>query len=911
MKTIANILFPFCLLVLVLLTGCETEDMWEQPYTPKGDEVAVNLSFYTNSGKNVVTRAGEKDLMNYIDDVHILIFKDKGEAGVLEDGDSVVIRDYIQYGVEQKVYLRSNTSYYIFAAANIDPFNSPTGNAATYFNDVKTYGQLKSKYVIIGSSLIPDKLIMTTDSVVKVKLPYKNEVDDEVNMRIPLSRVHTQLELNIYNRVNPLDTTIVSGVYPVSFTGLSIPMTSHLMKLPYDHSAVLQSAGKTAFTQTQTYMLPKPVDTLYVMDGKTYTLQTVRGFIFENHQGDTTGLINVYDRRKMAPANATIAQITSNTDRNVLLTYMLPGKGRDKVTGTDVINNFDIDRNCIYHLNVIINSADTVQIKTDTRREFLDQLVVLTLPDMRRVDAHYMDIPTFLIGKHGRAKFESYTCEVDANGDVVFEDEKKKIPKNMQPMGKNGWLRFSWNNPFRPSTASNIHYAGLTDATTGATPILHFDEFIEHVDTESKPLPPKRSAVIRIGYVSEVGSNADYETAAASGGESVFYMTVSQWGLRTVGQVGGYDATTHSYASLLGVESTEENRFGYYLNQVTNNGPTWNYSGQASNTALNTAYDGKTATKVRYDAYRNQPVFGGVPPARDNKRGTDYDPVYNTFAADYCMRKNRDEDGNGIIEGNEIKWYLPTPVQLMQISLWRSAFNYSFNISYVPFITPYWSTNEVDASTALALDFSAQQANVFTSDVTAFDKTTRYPVRCVRDIPGKTTGMIYKSGNYLAGNIAGHLPSTILGNKTGWNESAIVSLPGNATMQTALIISRYYVRSGNTITTGDGGGTPCSNYSEPDYPAGVNNWRLPTQRELSFLYAYVGMIDNLLLTKFGAGNYDPFQMGFHWTATNDGNGGHFWGVNFQTGASAMSHKNKSSGYYRCVRYISTPLTPDP
>ncbi len=922
-NAILKITTCLCLLLFIGF-GCVTEDYYYVP--SKGNiqgNVSVQLKFHTSAGKDIITRAGEKSpidsLMERIDDVHVLVFKTTAtDVNDLQDTDSVVTRSYIQYGVEQKIYLQTDSTYYIFAAANLDAFNSPNGDASTYFDDVHTYGDLKEKFIVIGSSLVPKKLVMTTKGVVQVKLP--NEVDQSATVNVFLDRVYSQLELNIYNKVDNEGENL-SGVFPVSFTGIHVPKCSYLLErnvanyteplesMKWDYSGkYYPDNSATAFTQTQTYQLPTPEAKLVSRNGVWYTKQTVYGFIFENRQGDISGIDSVQQRFRKAPPFAMYAQITSatavspkNPKGEVLLSYIHPGKGWSGKTDDPVyINNYDIDRNCIYHMDVYINSIDSVDY--DSRRFFLDQLVVLTLPDLSRVDAHYMDIPIFLRGSNGRVKLQSGLGELDANGNL--------IPETWQPMEHSDpentkWLRFSWYNPFDSTKARPVHYAGLgtTDAVSSATPIIHFNEFTDYVNTEANPLPPKRTALIRVGYVTGAGTNIEYETGVAGNNENVFYVPVSQWGLRTVGQVGGYDENEKRYTSLLGVETAEEYRFGYYPGDANIPGPTWGYSGQVTNTNLNEAYNGKKATKARYDAYR----AGGVHPIR----GTGgYDPVYNTNAADYCMRKNRDENGDSIISGAEVKWYLPTPAQLMQISLWRSAFNYSFNLTYSLFTSNYWTVNEVDGTNALALNFAAKEAGVFTSAVSPLLKGTQTSIRCVRDIPLPTGGspIIYEHEGHLYGDLTGHLPGSILADKTNWQDKSIISFAGNEKMQPTLIISKRYVQSGNGILTSGAGTDYCAGYSEVG-DTYLGKWRLPTQREMSFIYAYTGMIDDLLITKFGVNGYDSFKQEFHWAATDDGNGGHFWGVHFGTGQSQMFQKNQFKGYFRCVKYISSAPIP--
>lgn len=42
---------------------------------------------------------------------------------------------------------------------------------------------------------------------------------------------------------------------------------------------------------------------------------------------------------------------------------------------------------------------------------------------------------------------------------------------------------------------------------------------------------------------------------------------------------------------------------------------------------------------------------------------------YDTFAARYCYDRNRDENGNGKIDDEEFKWYLPAANQILGVGI--------------------------------------------------------------------------------------------------------------------------------------------------------------------------------------------------------------------------------------------------
>ena len=72
-------------------------------------------------------------------------------------------------------------------------------------------------------------------------------------------------------------------------------------------------------------------------------------------------------------------------------------------------------------------------------------------------------------------------------------------------------------------------------------------------------------------------------------------------------------------------------------------------------------------------------------PAVVYNSGTDNDAQYKAGAIRLCMNRNRDENGNGKIDENELKWYLPASEQLDIISMCHYSF-YDPLLNYNDFI---------------------------------------------------------------------------------------------------------------------------------------------------------------------------------------------------------------------------------
>ncbi len=299
-------------------------------------------------------------------------------------------------------------------------------------------------------------------------------------------------------------------------------------------------------------------------------------------------------------------------------------------------------------------------------------------------------------------------------------------------------------------------------------------------------------------------------------------------------------------------------------------------------------------------------------------------PYSNTNVVDYCVRKNRDSNGNGVIDDSEIKWFMPTLSQTMHIYEWRNAFRapggtWSLNRGYDPFSTTsryYWTTGEATQTNAYSADFASvvSGTNIPTAMPSGRAKEQLNPVRCMRNIPKETDQPLLRiddqNQNRLIMDVTGtHPPGSIDDRKFQGNpNSELSTLPYN-TVGRRFGVSRWYASGsghGGSPTMGSGNNSWCSNYSEPGYPAGTQ-WVQPSQKELSILFAYSGMIDELLAQAHGptpgASTYHRFVTGIHRSITIP-SGSDMLYVNFATGEVYLDRK-QASAYFRCVTYFDT------
>ena len=90
----------------------------------------------------------------------------------------------------------------------------------------------------------------------------------------------------------------------------------------------------------------------------------------------------------------------------------------------------------------------------------------------------------------------------------------------------------------------------------------------------------------------------------------------------------------------------------------------------------NVTWDGYVANYVgKYNNLTMVPnIKNGSVPAVNFQGQNDNDAQYKAGAIRLCMNRNRDENGNGVIDENELKWYLPASSQIDIISMCHYSF---------------------------------------------------------------------------------------------------------------------------------------------------------------------------------------------------------------------------------------------
>jgi hypothetical protein len=393
MCTIRKIFYSICVVFVVTLGGCAHVEV---PALPQDEYVPIRLVALTSGVE--VTRAGIDPSATDIESATIIVF-DGTEDKVLQ------CRHLTDVATEQ-IYLKAGDTYRVFAVANLGDGNCPNGDAATYFDDVAEIADLDEKYFIstVAAGAAPTLMPMTsvdnsdaTSSLATVTIQHPllpPAVGVESTVTIKMRSIYTKVVVTIYNRTSRWGAN-QSGLTFSSYLTENLPQGSWIVERPladvvYDSETETWSENATAagddYPQTLT-----PLWTGYAASGLTdistgwsttpiqiganyYVSRSFDVYTLENRRGIVAG-VSAHQRKEKAPQYALQLTAIGTLNNKTFYTYVLVGKGRVPETPPDWwYGNYNVDRNCIYHVNLYVNSINNIE--QDTRREYLDVVVV-------------------------------------------------------------------------------------------------------------------------------------------------------------------------------------------------------------------------------------------------------------------------------------------------------------------------------------------------------------------------------------------------------------------------------------------------------------------------------------------------------------------------------------------------------
>ena len=690
------------------------------------------------------------------------------------------------------------------------------------------------------------------------------------------------------------------------------------------------------------------VDLLDTSDGKTDAdgFYSATWYVAQNCQGDVADILIESDRYNKMDGSPTNKAPLKGTNieawaysKNNSSSYAI----YQMYVGENNTSNFDVKANHIYNLHTTINT-DLASAANDGRvRPYRAvQSIYLTASGREGssgegnkgndydLDAHYDCRPVIVNTKGRKVSVGIYT---DFACTTLADD-------------RTSWLKISSSDNYTDAVNNLKEPLGTFMQTPVILPselkfYLYCDEFML-ADGEAPDPDTKRELYVKVITTTEG------VTSGAINSLSDTY-TLRQRSMYYVGQFGG-EMVDGEFTLGLGHDRIIESELDYTPTaQVTSSKVPFGYY-NAGNLAATVGYrtlnyfNGKEATRDMAENPRNVTVNTGL----NNVKQTLHHPdgrlvlnqytYYNTYAARYCYDRNRDENGNGIIDPEEMKWYLPSVYQALAMNLFTEE--NSFNM--------YWTASESSQSSSA----STYTVGGLEIDSKGRNLTSMY-VRCVREFPVKQVNTpktyVYtdERGNTYAGidsrkalrrvedrstnsnfyvrvGLYEYTPTgeattpvldddgnpvSVLRTRRHNSMSAINGVASvNANASSNFIISPMDVYDDGTTTAEKGGNhnmywataqgyLATANTTNPDIPASATpkgcpmyrgkdgqdapgTWRVPTGREMGLIIIYLNSIEKELAARTG---FVPYKTGDSYSAS----GGSYWGAT-ENGTSGWS-----------------------
>ena len=241
--------------------------------------------------------------------------------------------------------------------------------------------------------------------------------------------------------------------------------------------------------------------------------------------------------------------------------------------------------------------------------------------------------------------------------------------------------------------------------------------------------------------------------------------------------------------------------------------------------------------------------------------------AYNVKAAySACMSRNRDLNGDGTIDGNEIRWFLPSINEYIRMGIGANAISSAAQLymgdktsmtyskypsSYIADGSLYYTSSESGKRVYWAVEKGS-----YNSENSWYTANSPLPIRCIRNLPATGTDSdtdissidgVTSDATYIKHNASGYVPiilefkdrlvsslyrQRVSGSLNEHNEDDDAN-----SFYDGIFVASDFLSSSYTLARIIGtSGTmlnPCSTYRE----GGYTNWRVPNLVELSAMNA--------------------------------------------------------------------------
>lgn len=716
------------LLTVVCLTAC-ADNTWEKDSSQvkEGVPVSVNLQFQTSTAERVTTRALTEKGEFQVNDLYLLIFDKNGnrkEGSIYYNTEALAGFGHTAgnqanptHGTITNLKTTSGQSY-IFGIANVADNELDRGNKLkTQLDNMPSLSELKKWVTTLNNdgniarsspSLLMSGTFQATGATDKEKaegictIPASNgKISGKLNLRRLDSHITFNIKLGEKIQIFELDSW---QVYNVPVNSFLIDQNTQFAEARYANSGeqkeysnqsdesvfsfdfYMQENLKRAFTDKET------------MDGTVLTNYKDREKEMKNMDGSNSGIY------KYVEANATYVEIKAkmniqpsgdNKFRTADVRYIVHLGG-----GETDYTNFNSLRNKKYTYTVTIVDVESIIVEVKSgedapgARPGSEGDVVDAKTESYALDSHYscfnmgftyediVDNLSFIVQTpfapdavySTKGAIGGLANTVQANGDYKWIEFQRAEDKNTlakykrDPIGNQTTpltlydLEDDMKKQGKPGDGKTYYYTVFIDeyyydeapteiaksnwgnplwknfVNKGNRKLLLFLETQTSEDRESDYSQAKymiRQKSIQTYYSTE---NFNDEQNAL-GMEHINETGYPDWNGTLNNSLGSHSLISTGWSSVNGFFNT--NRYFYVLSTA-----------DAANVSM--------FERDKWDTYLDYTISENFPQTYHMK---------DVAAIAECLSRNRDENGNGIIDLDELKWYLPSTEQLISVFL--------------------------------------------------------------------------------------------------------------------------------------------------------------------------------------------------------------------------------------------------
>lgn len=901
-KTILSI--ALALTALIGFTACEKEQDNTGKDVVEGlpvNSIKLNLSApsddviaVTRASAEVETNVQNMALLFYkagTDDKPIVIYVDKDGMGTpttLPTGSSTSTSTNYQYKVNLDVTGKGITTgnWYLYAIANYDKsFCKVDMSKVTQMNQTEflDYCVLKADREI---DIVENAILMTGKYCKSgnfgddgsLTLEYSNKEEETCTLTgvIHLRRIVAKVTFNF--KTGNDNITFSPETYSIhQYSRSSTLMEREGWTSDGDAKGVTCTLGYKGSSEGEAFHSHAEGEKLAVVNNKIefYMPENVQtaanspegGWAYNYRE---KRLDNNYNSFEYAPENSTYIIVKGQyKDASYYgeVTYTI--HLGDFSIGGESNGNFTTRRNYHYTYNITVNGVNkiiTEAQKTDESGKTYQHGAEGNITGYNtesfniRLDAHYENV-LLKIKIPDTGKLDGYTVMLNtpySKNEIV---EMKDIDTKDLSTLDYDWIRFAL-------PASTTQFNVVTDGTSVSDRSLSIFDFLKEIknagtlsDGTYEHFRVSNGYIYTAAYVNEYYYDDKVKNAADKGAELRNFINADDRSITIAFQ--GIDKSSDKHSTYTGnvVFSIQQRSIKSFFNMDVDNP----YGvEQVDETAATSTFGITSGGSERLNGYNNlknaissstywsryiNGNYLGYTSTQSEIPSTAL-TTYGKYAIYQCLSRNRDENGDGIIDDSELKWYLPAVDQCTAFWFGMNSLPESARIEMQ---TEKGSQNNYWNSTLAVNVWWADEGSAYGAYDSSYSGTPK--VRCVRSLKN-TSGTVTEVSSYNS--------ETMVVSVTGFDKNSIRSseisgeysehFRGESTDRLPQAFKIASADLTSTITSGTStttksiytvdevkGGEWCQNYySEEDDKSDLGKWRIPNEKELTLLFKYIG-----------------------------------------------------------------------